>query len=601
MSDHVSAELKKAVGLHQQGKLVAAARHYRLVLEMEPRQFDALHLLGVITAQQGQLDEAIALLEKAVQEQPNAAEALNNLGMALNMAKRHAAAVAPLEKAIAFNPNYAAACNNLGNAYHALGQHQGAMTLFQRACALKPDYAEALSNLGAALHSQARDEEAIAVLSKALSLNSGMAEAHGNLGAALMARNRPQEALAASVRATSLEPGNAVAQAQLGSAQLAMGHMTEAREAFQTAVGLDPDNPSHYASLVRCYTVEPGDTYLAAMQSLERRIDTLTGDGPIELHFALAKSYTDIADHERAFLHLLRGNALKRRTIQYDEASALGWFARIRATFSADLMRQKSGLGFPSQAPIFILGMMRSGSTLVEQILASHPQIAAAGERPYFHEAYSGLGRSFRPPLHYPEMTLGLDADQLRRIGQRYVELLAATASGDRITDKMPSNFATAGLIHLALPNARIIHTRRNPVDTCLSAFSKHFSNEQPFAYDLGELGRYYRAYDSLMDHWRQVLPDGTMLEVQYEELVEDFEAQARHIISHCGLEWDDACLSFHTTSRPVRTASAAQVRQPLYRSSIKRWRPDAKLLEPLLAGLEIIPRVFADGDQVEN
>ena len=579
-------ELKKAVALHQQGKLVAAARHYRLVLAMEPRQFDALHLLGVLTAQQGDLDEAIVLLEKAVHERPAATEALNNLGMALNRAQRHAAAIAPLEKAIRLNPGYATACNNLGNAYHALGRRQQAMDLFKRACVLKPDYAEALSNLGAALHSQGRDEEAIAVLGKALSHNPGLAEAHGNLGAALMAQNRPQEALAASARAAALEPTNAVAQAQLGAARLAMGQMAEAREAFQTAVDLDPDNPSYYAKLVGCYTVDPEDPCLAAMQALERRIDMLAGEGPIELHFALAKSYTDIAEDERAFQHLLRGNALKRRTIHYDEEAAMRWFEDIRATFSADLMRQKSGLGFASQTPIFILGMMRSGSTLVEQILASHPKVSAAGERPYFHESYDSLCRALRPPSHYPEMVPRLDAGQLRQIGQRYVELLTATASGALITDKMPSNFAAAGLIHLALPQARIIHTRRNAVDTCLSAFSKHFVDEQPFAYDLGELGRYYHGYETLMDHWRQVLPSGIMLDIQYEELVEDFEAQARRIISHCGLEWDHACLSFHTTSRPVRTASAAQVRRPIYRSSLKRWRPDTKLLEPLLAGL---------------
>lgn len=582
--------LKKAVALHQQGNLVAAARRYRLVLETAPRQFDALHLLGVIEAQQGRLDMAIALLERAVAERPDAVEALNNLGMALGLARRHAEAIAPLEKAIALNPGYVTAYNNLGNAHQALGRRPQAMACFQQALRLKPDYVEALSNLGGILHALKRDEEAIAVLGQALALNPRFAQAHGNLGAALMARDRITEGLASSQRAVALEPGNPLAQAQLGSALLVMGKLDQARQAFENAIRLDPENPSYYAKLVGCYTVQPADPSLAAMQRLEQRLDTLAGDGPIELHFALAKSYTDTGAHERAFRHLLRGNALKRKAIQYDEKASLAWLDHIGDIFSPELMRQKSGQGFASQTPIFVLGMMRSGSTLVEQILASHPKIAAAGERPFFHDAYAHLARTLRPPVGYPDFVPALDAGQLQEIGQRYVKQLTAAVANDkavRITDKMLSNFPAAGLIHLALPGARIIHTRREPVDTCLSAFSKHFTDEQPFAYDLGELGRYYHAYEKLMAHWRQVLSPGIMLEVHYEELVGDFETQARRIIAHCGLEWDDACLSFHKTSRPVRTASAFQVRQPIYNSSVGRWRPDAQALQPLMAGLQ--------------
>lgn len=249
-------------------------------------------------------------------------------------------------------------------------------------------------------------------------------------------------------------------------------------------------------------------------------------------------------------------------------------------------MREKERLGGdPSPAPIFILGMMRSGSTLVEQILASHPAIHVAGELPAFSQVVAAM----RDPgsRHYPESVAGLDGAGLRAIGRDYVARIRKLApDAPHITDKMPSNYFFAGLIHLALPNARIIHTLRDPVDNCLSCFSKLFIEEQNHAYDLAELGRYYRGYEKLMAHWHGVLPPGLILDVRYEELVGDLESQARRIIAHCGLPWDARCLSFHTHSRPVRTASFSQVRQPIYSSALGRARPYDAFLGPLKAAL---------------
>jgi hypothetical protein len=228
--------------------------------------------------------------------------------------------------------------------------------------------------------------------------------------------------------------------------------------------------------------------------------------------------------------------------------------------------------------------MMRSGSTLVEQILASHPQVFGAGERKDFANVVNALGAS-ETAEEGPNRPL--DGAALYRLGTAYLAAVTeGTPPAERIVDKMPANFRFVSLIHLALPNARIIHTHRDPVDTCLSCFSQLFNEKQPFTYDLGELGRYYRAYQTLMEHWRRVLPEGVMLDVRYEELVADFEPQARRIVAHCGLEWDDRCLSFYETRRPVKTASVVQVRQPIYRSSVGRWRPNSDLLRPLLEAL---------------
>ncbi len=254
-------------------------------------------------------------------------------------------------------------------------------------------------------------------------------------------------------------------------------------------------------------------------------------------------------------------------------------------------MRQHRGAGDPSQLPVFVLGMPRSGTTLVEQILASHPKVQALGERLTLNESLARIcGTQGLPPSLSNRMAQWSNPD-LRRLGARYLAAVRRDVppAAARFVDKLPANFQYVGLIHAALPNARIIHTCRDPVDTCLSMFSILFSGfAQLYSYDLGELGRYHRAYQKVMTHWRSVLPAGVMLDVQYEEVVDDFEQQARRIVAHCGLEWDNACLEFHKTARPVRTVSHAQVRQPIYRSSVGRPRPPRDLLLPLLQALGV-------------
>jgi Sulfotransferase family len=281
------------------------------------------------------------------------------------------------------------------------------------------------------------------------------------------------------------------------------------------------------------------------------------------------------------------GNALKRGRIDYDEAGTLGLFDRIRSTFDRGLLEAKVGAGFTSSMPIFVVGMPRSGTTLVEQILSSHPAVHGAGELADFNTLVDRMAAPRGNAFRYPEDTPALTTDQLRALGTAYVEGLRRRApSATRVTDKMPGNFLFLGLIHLALPNAHIIHVLRDPRDTCLSCYSKLFTAPQDFTYDLAELGRYYGKYAELMAHWRAVLPAGRMLEIRYEDVVADLEASARRIIDHCGLDWDPRCIAFHEARRPVRTASASQVRRPIYRSSRGRWRAYAAHLGPLVAAL---------------
>lgn len=320
----------------------------------------------------------------------------------------------------------------------------------------------------------------------------------------------------------------------------------------------------------------------------------------MRLHFALAKALADVGDDEGSFGHFLEANELKRAELDYDEAKALRVFDDIRTVFSAEFLRAREGNGHASELPIFIVGMPRSGSTLVEQILASHPRVFGSGERVDFSAILRSMGAD-RPAAMFPRGVLGFTRSDFLDLAKSYLgrmEDAAAAARSrdpsafgvtlDRITDKTLNNFFCVGLIHLALPNARIIHTRRDPVDSCLSCYSRLFGSKLSFTYDLGELGRYHRAYQALMEHWSSVLPAGAILDVQYEDVVDDLEGQARRLIAHCGLEWHDACLAFHETRRPVKTASVGQVRQPIYRSSVKRWRPADDVLRPLLDGLGI-------------
>jgi hypothetical protein len=315
--------------------------------------------------------------------------------------------------------------------------------------------------------------------------------------------------------------------------------------------------------------------------------EVLSAADRVHLHFALAKAYEDLGRFDDAFAQLLAGNGLKRRLIAYDEAATLAQLDGVRDVFTPELIAARAGGGEPSRLPVFIVGMPRSGTTLVEQILASHPGVFGAGELRLFDQA-SGAVRDRLPGTPaFSDLVRRMEHEDFRALGRFYLAALERHApDAARITDKMPSNFIFVGLIHLALPDAVIIHTERDPVDTCVSCFSKQFTEAQAHTYDLAELGRYYGRYRAVMAHWDRVLPPGRILDVRYEDVVDDVESAARRIVAHCGLAWDARCLDFHRTERSVQTASAAQVRKPIYRDSIARWRRYERFLGPLMAEL---------------
>lgn len=600
--DDAVAALRRAIGinpdlgdahcnlgavLRDQGKLDEAVTACRQAIRIWPNDAEAYFNLGILHHDCGNLDDAIVALRQAIRIKSGYAEGHFSLGRVLHIQGKLDEAVVECRRAIEARPDYAEAYCSLGALLFDQGRLDEAVAACRQAIRLRPDYPEAYCNLGLALRTQGKLDEAVAAHREAVRLKPDFVEGYTGLARALHDQNMIEEAVAACRQAIMLQPKCAEAHNNLGLALTTLGRLSEGRAALELAVELAPGNASYRRNLSELTRFAAGDQHFVALEQLARDAGSLSVANRIELHFALGKAFEDVNRHAEAFRQWLDGNALKRAQITYDEAGTLAELNRIREVFTSDLFRTWQNEGNPSAVPVFIIGMMRSGSTLVEQILASHRQVFGGGELTYFAKAMEEIRTGPGASINFPELVSGMTGPDFRDLGNRYlskIERLAPTAT--HITDKMPGNFVFAGLIHLAFPNAPIIHTVRDPVDTCLSCFSKLFVAKQNHTYDLAELGRYYRQYQVLMAHWHRVLPDCRILDVRYEDLVSDLEGQARRIVAHCGIDWDPCCLDFHKTERPVRTASAIQVRQPIYRSSVDRWRFHEPFLGPLLQEL---------------
>jgi tetratricopeptide (TPR) repeat protein len=590
-SDNPSYHSNLGNVLIAQGRVNDAAARYERALVLKPDCAEAHNNLGIALAAQGKYADAVAHYECALVLNPRHANAHNNLGGALKAQGSMDEAIAHYRLALAINPDHQEAHTNLANTFYDQGDFEDAMAHYSRVLDLNPNHADIHNNLGVILKAQGRMDEAIAHYRHAIAINPGHAEAHNNLGNVFKGLDRLDDAIAQYRLAIAINADSADAHNNLSNLLKDQGMFDDAMAHYERAIAIRPDYAEAHFNRAEIKTFQQGDADLAALEGMAGR-DDLPANKTTYVHFALAKALEDSGDYVRAFEQLRKGNDLKRRQINYDERDCMRFSRRISAAFDAGLFDRFPEEGDPSSTPIFVLGMPRSGSTLIEQILASHPQIHAAGELVDLEMAVKSVLNTSSHPLSYPECAPDLDSDSWRRIGRQYLARLPVLANGKiRIVNKLPANFLHVGLIRLILPNARIIHTMRDPIDTCVSCYSKLFASGQYFSYDLGELGRFYRCYTELMSHWRSVLPPGFMLDVSYEEVVDDLEGQARRLIDYCGLPWDDRCLTFHRTSRAVKTASAVQVRKPLFRSSLQRWRKYEADIAPLLRELgDLIP-----------
>ncbi|HET9031040.1 MAG TPA: sulfotransferase [Candidatus Aquilonibacter sp.] len=522
------------------------------------------------------LEEAVSLAEAAVSAYPASASAYARLGALLALSNRHADAAKALGQAIAIDPGSVEALNNFGAVLRAVGKADAAQRYFERALDLSPAFHDALANAMKQYLDSGRLDEGAARAAAAIAAGDGAAETWLFLGMLRMRQGRETDARHAFERAIEIEPENAEAWQRLAECHLTLGDAQAAREAILKAIELAPNRPAFYRTLTANMRDMATTNHRAALEAFVA--DTaLDSEDRLEAHFALGDLEQAAKNWNAAFDHYIRANALLRSLTPYDEETLLRRFEDIEQVFSREMIARGAVSHYPSELPVFIIGMPRSGTTLVEQIIASHPSAVAGGELELFHQ--------FTLDEFATPGPVGA------ALAQRYVRALSelATPLTQRVTDKMPGNFMHAGLISMTLPRARLIHVRRDPLDTCWSCFSTRFTEKSMiWSSDIGTLGRYYRAYEKIMQHWRDALPPGFMLEVQYEELVADFEMQARRIIAYCGLEWDDRCLEFHKTQRPVHTASVSQVRKPLYSTSVGRSRAYGELLRPLADALGV-------------
>jgi tetratricopeptide (TPR) repeat protein len=528
--------------------------------------------LGNALGQHGRLDDAAASYRRALALKPDFAEAHNNFGYVLRGLGRLDDAVASYRQALRIKPDYAEAHHNLGDALLRLGRLDDAVTAYRRALALSPDFVEAHNNLGNALLELGRLDDATASYRRVLATRPDFAEAHSNLGTALRRAGQATEAEASCRRALAIDPNLAASIAVLAELNADQGRFTEAEELFRRAISIEPETAEAWVGISRLRKMTASDAaWVAQAQQVAAR--ALPPRKEVLLRYAIGKYFDDVKDFEQAFANYRRANQLTRRyRAGYDRRQLTQAIDLIIRRYDREWIGRTRIDANVSARPVFIVGMIRSGTTLAEQILASHRSVFGAGELMFWNTAAAG----HRPGKPVDDGTLAaLAAGYLRLLGD-------LSADAVRVVDKMPGNFLHLGLIHAALPHAHIIHMRRNPIDTCLSIYFQHFESFHSYATDLQDLAHYYAEYLRLMQHWRASLPAGVMLDVHYEALVQDQPACSRSMLEFIGLPWDPQCIEFHRTNRSVISASKWQVRQKISTSSVERWRNYERFVAPL-------------------
>jgi tetratricopeptide (TPR) repeat protein len=606
MPRDAEAHANLGAALHDRGLWTEALESLERTLEINPNDVQALVDSGNALRALGRSKEAVGLYRRALERQAGHAEARNNLGNALMELGDCAEAAQCYRLALAIEPANAQIHCNLGNAQRqlglvdealassrhaieldptlsvahktlglmlaALGRRGEAISAYRQALALDPRDIDTLNNLGKGLLELKQIEESAVIYRRALTLDAQSAAAHVGLAGGLRMQGRHAEAESSCRDALAADPRSTEAMTLLGELRADRGQFTEALELFERALTVDPQFSSALYGIAMHRRMERGDTaWLARAEAAVARRPPLAHE--ISLRYALGKYHDDVGDYDVAFGHYRIANELtKQYGSGYDRSKLSRLVDEVIASYDpAAAARVPSS---DDERPIFIIGMPRSGTSLVEQILASHPDVYGAGEVVFWEEAFAAHRRA--GPRGTPEL--------LQALARAYLDRVCASSSNAlRVVDKMPGNFLYAGLIHTVFPRARIIHMRRHPIDTCLSIYFQNFFNLGPHSNDLEELAHYYGQYLRAMSHWRSVLPDTALLEMPYEALVAEPEAWTRRLLDFLGLSWDARCLDFHRTERVVITASKWQVRQKIHTGSAGRWRRYRPHIAPLL------------------
>jgi len=605
-NQQIPSSVREIIEAQETGKPKVAEALCREHLNDHPESVEHLRLLGNALMQQRRFEEAIPILEDAVQHDPNNAIGHKKLGLALAAVGRGEDADKSFEVFFEKDPGSGAVA--AGAEQLRAGEEDDAVQSFRQALRDNPDNVDAMRFLAAVyLKQEEKLGDAEALLLRATEIAPDFAAAWLDLGLVLIKRMKRMEAIDALQRSTELQPRNANAWEKLASTYSSSGYPEQSAEAFRKAIDLAPSAAGFHmgyghvlkmlgdqAESLRAYReairLKPdfGEVYWsmanhkifkfedAEIDAMEYQLENAELEEVTNVHFrfALGKAYEDRKDYDKAWTYYHSGNERQRPLVDYDPVANSVRRDAIRSYFTPEFLSKNEGNGYPDEGPIFIVGIGRSGSTLVEQILASHSQVEGTEELSVLGNLSDTIGRYRRGVPKFPEVLDTFRRIDWRALGLEYLDRAERYRMTDKpiFTDKLPANFPFVGLLHLILPNAKIINARRHPLDSCLGNYKQLFGMGQNFTYDMYELADYYREYCLTMDHWHEVLP-GKVLDVHYEETVTDLEGQVARILDHCGLPFEEQCLRFHETKRAVKTASSEQVRQPIYTGGMGRWR----------------------------
>ena len=607
----------RGLAFQGQAKLDDALRDFSKAVQLKRDYAEAFYNQGNVLLQMGRLAEAGDCYARALAINPAIPEFHNGVGLLHKERKDWPGALRNFEKALALRPAYLDALVNRSNALREMGNLDEALATCDQALKLNPSHAEASSNRGNVLQQLGRYQEAVAAFDRAIALKPASAETHFNRGNALKEMQRLNDALASYDTAIKLRPDYPEAFINRGGVLRELGLLDDAVKSYQTAQGLDPRHTGPWLGLARIDAelgnfvdaehkyaqvrlLDPqdvhsligvadvrkyaeGDPIVPAIEEALARPD-VTGRDRGLLHHALAKVRNDQGAYDDAFTNYARSK--RYLNSRFDLEHHLLGYAVMKEVFTPSFFAERAGFGNADERPVFIIGMPRSGTTLAEQILASHHQAEGLGELTTLPEIMSRLGGGLQKPAQFRDAVLGLTAPEAQRMAEDY---LAVHRGHDgqciRFIDKRPHNYEWLGMIALLFPRAHVIHCRRDPLDNCVSMFMQNFNATHGYNQDLELLGRYYVAYEGLMAHWGEVLPV-PLQDCVYETVVANLEESARALVAFLGLPWDPACLAYHETDRRVNTPSRWQVRQPLYDKSVGRWRRYEGHLGPLKAAL---------------
>jgi tetratricopeptide (TPR) repeat protein len=606
-----------------------AENWFRKVLKRHHEFPRALEGLGLALLADGQPRKASKILSRAVSAAPNRSTTRMALARALADSGHRAESENAVKEAFKLNPGKAAiakaerairdgrleeaekalkellskdaknvkAMRMLGSIALEANRYRAALRLLERAVELAPDSTMAWTDLANIFLKKDLYDKALDAVQRAIDIDPGFAHSYVVRGNILTRAQRHEESLLAYQQALDVSPMNIGALTGMGHVLKTIGRQDEAIAAFRKCIQVNPGYGETYWSLANLKTFEFSPEEVQTMEKMVER-KNLADEPRVNMLVSLGKHYENTKDFDRAFEYYQRGNDLRREHEIYDPVQTQVIHDRIIEVFSSEFFAERAGFGDSSPDPILIVGLPRSGSTLMEQILASHSMVEGTMELPDLGRTIGQVYRQSPAKTEYPEAVLNLDKSQVESLGRFYLES-ASRYRTDKLyfIDKMPNNFAAIGFLHLVLPNARVIDARRHPLDSCLGSYKQLFFKGQSFTYDQFELGHYYLDYRRIMDHWNVVLP-GKVLEVNYEELVADQENQTRRLLEYCGLPWEEGCLRFYETERAINTASSEQVRQPIYTGAVNFWRNYESHLGELIEILEPLLRELPEEDQ---